>query len=90
MRKVSIKSLYKNLSKEMSDLPFEVTNRGKRIAFVVSGLDCTYPGLDNAVNQEIGLDKKVDAAKDGIDKVQSMTGFSGSYSKAQQTGGREK
>ena len=44
MRKVSIKQLYKSLSKELDDLPFTIIRRGVPIA-VVGGLD-NVKGLD--------------------------------------------
>ena len=77
MRQVSIKDLYKNLSREVLDLPFEVTRKGVRVGFVVSGLDCTYPGLDNNEKQATGLDtesslkKSLQEIRDEVDeKVQ--------------------
>ena len=46
MRQVPIKQLYKALSKELADLPFQIIRRGVIIA--------TVQGLDN---QKIGLDR---------------------------------
>lgn len=40
MRQVTIKALYRNLSKEMADLPFEVTKNGEHLACVVE--QCIY------------------------------------------------
>ena len=57
MRQVSIKNLYKRVSKEILDLPFAVTKNGKVIGYMIESLDQTlrgtepYPkkGLDNVI-----------------------------------------
>jgi len=47
MRRVTIKALYRNLSKEMADLPFEVTRLGECVGFMVASLDQSGESLDN-------------------------------------------
>ena len=65
MREISIKALYKSLSKEIQDLPFAVTKKGEKVA-IVSGLDKeAESGLDQKVNKPpgimvLGLDEIID------------------------------
>lgn len=57
VREVSIKNLYKRVSKEILDLPFAVTKNGKVIGYMVESLDQPLRGtkpdpkksLDNSV-----------------------------------------
>ena len=79
MRKVSIKNLYKDLSKHLYNLPFEITNRGKHMAYVVEGLDNIPKGLDKPIKPKRGLDV-------GTNQTQGYMGVVRSYSKAQQVG----
>lgn len=46
MRQVTIENLKKHLSKEIIDLPLEVTKRGKTIAYIVRTLDRTEEAKD--------------------------------------------
>jgi len=68
MRQVSIKQLYGNLSKELQDLPFEVTRNG-----VIIGTMLGPGGLDNkAENTEsaiISLDNESKESDSGLDPV---------------------
>ena len=52
MRKISIKALYKNLSKELDLLPFQITKKGVPVA-VVLGV-----AHKASLDQKIGLDPK--------------------------------
>ena len=62
MRKVSIKQLYKRLSKELDDLPFAIIKRGQVVA-VVQGLDIEQSLEKKGLyNTSKGLDKPVEKA----------------------------
>jgi len=52
MRKIPIKNLYKTLSKELAELPFAITKKGRIVAYVVpgSGPDRTPNSLDHKPN----------------------------------------
>ena len=58
MRKVTIKQLYKDLSKELADLPFTITRRGVPIA-VVGGLDDTK-GLDQKPVKRVAKSRPIE------------------------------
>ena len=78
MRKISIKKLYGNLSKEMRELPFAVTRGGSVIGYM--SLDPPAASLDK--NAKIGVP--------GLDKPKKISensvSFAGSYSKDRQVG----
>ena len=83
MRKVSIRELRANLAKELNDLPFAIVKRGKVIA------RCTQDNLNvvECVHKDTIPEtfKKLEkAVKSG--PVRSLTGWSGGFSKEQQTG----
>ena len=88
IRKINIKQLYGNLSKEMKELPFAVTRMGEIIGYM--SLDPPVESLDKKAKNS--LDKPVESRPEPgkISKKSgrplSMTGFSGSYSKDHQVG----
>jgi len=74
MRKVSIKQLYRSLSKELGDLPFVVTRGGIIVALVElpgKGLDIKPTGLDNnqenCINQPKVTPEGLDKQEKGLD-----------------------
>ena len=68
MRQISIKNLYKNLSKEFEDLPFEVTKHGKTVAYVSKSLDNVLNGLDKKGEKTATEVKSLDNVLKGLDK----------------------
>jgi len=88
MRKVSIKQLYRSLSKELGDLPFVVTRGGIIVALVElpeKGLDIKPTGLDI----DSGIEKPkspIKTKRDAKKKIIELNpGWNGGYSKEQQT-----
>ena len=69
MRRVTIKALYRDLSKEMADLPFEITKGGKHLGYVIESLD--KPGMETDTPNK-SLDQKpksLDTEENGLDLV---------------------
>ena len=88
MREVSIKSLYRGLSREVLELPFAITRSGRVIGYVVESLD-QKPEKAQSLDQE--PKKGLDQPQKGLD-LESKTdkgldrSFFRPFSKAVQVG----
>ena len=67
MRTITIKQLYKSLSKELGDLPFQITKGGVPIAVVL--------GLDQKVNVSLDQEPKSKKKSRPEKKINATAGF---------------
>lgn len=89
MRRVTIRELYRGLSKEMRDLPFEVVRNGEVVGVMVEGLDAAVKGLDNQAKGLDNPDKSLDkVVKEAVPRLDSLDNGVRSYSKEKQAKGR--
>jgi len=71
MREVAIKNLYRNLSKELYDIPFAITKDGVIVGYVVKEcldkpIEISLSGLDKKAK---GLDKPAKTINSGLDNI---------------------